>query len=76
MLNETRLFITGGQPLHGTIKASGAKNAALPILAACILAKGNYIIKNMPPLMDVTIMLKDSKGFEHLMPNFENWTKF
>ncbi len=25
---------------------------------------------------DVTIMLKDSKGFEHLMPNFENWTKF
>ena len=25
---------------------------------------------------DVTIMLKDSKGFEHLMPNFKNWTKF
>ena len=25
---------------------------------------------------DVTIMLKDSNGFEHLMPNFENWTKF
>ena len=25
---------------------------------------------------DITIMLKDSKGFEHLMPNFNNWTKF
>ena len=25
---------------------------------------------------DVTIMLRDSKGFEHLMPNFKNWTKF
>ena len=25
---------------------------------------------------DISIMLKDSKGFEHLMPNFSNWTKF
>lgn len=58
MLNETRLFIQGGQPLHGNVQASGAKNAALPILAACILTKGNFVIGNIPPLMDVTIMLK------------------
>lgn len=58
MLNESRLFIKGGRPLQGTVQASGAKNAALPILAASILAKGNYIIGNVPPLMDVTIMLK------------------
>ena len=58
MLNESRLFIKGGVPLQGTVQASGAKNAALPILAASILAKGNYIIGNVPPLMDVTIMLK------------------
>tara|TARA_B100000674_G_scaffold491698_1_gene510199 strand:- start:17 stop:1276 length:1260 start_codon:yes stop_codon:yes gene_type:complete len=58
MLNESRLFIKGGVPLQGTVQASGAKNAALPILAASILVKGNYIIGNVPPLMDVTIMLK------------------
>jgi UDP-N-acetylglucosamine 1-carboxyvinyltransferase len=58
MLTETRLFIQGGTPLHGTIQADGAKNAALPILAACILVKGHYTLKNVPPLMDVTIMLK------------------
>jgi len=58
MSNDSRLFITGGTPLEGTVQASGAKNAALPILAASILAKGHYIIGNVPPLMDVTIMLK------------------
>jgi UDP-N-acetylglucosamine 1-carboxyvinyltransferase len=45
-------------PLHGTVVASGAKNAALPILAACILVKGQYTIKNVPPLKDVMTMLK------------------
>ena len=34
------------------------KNSALPILAACILTEGHFTIKNIPPLMDVTIMLK------------------
>ena len=58
MLNESRLFIKGGVPLHGTVASSGAKNAALPILAASILAKGHYVIGNVPPSMDVTIMLK------------------
>ncbi len=58
MLNETRLFINGGQPLQGAVQSSGAKNAALPILAACILTQGNFVIKNIPPLMDVSIMLK------------------
>ena len=58
MHNESRLYIKGGNPLSGTVKASGAKNAALPILAASILVKGHYVIGNIPPLMDVTIMLK------------------
>ena len=58
MLNETRLFIQGGHPLQGDVMASGAKNAALPILAASILTQGHFTIKNIPPLMDVTIMLK------------------
>jgi UDP-N-acetylglucosamine 1-carboxyvinyltransferase len=58
MLNDMRLFIKGGHQLNGHVVASGAKNAALPILAACILTKGHFIVKNIPPLMDVTIMLK------------------
>ena len=58
MYNDTRLFIEGGHPLVGTTQASGAKNSALPILAACILTEGHFTIKNIPPLMDVTIMLK------------------
>jgi UDP-N-acetylglucosamine 1-carboxyvinyltransferase len=58
MLNESRLFIEGGIPLEGTVVSSGAKNAALPILAACILTKGHFTLKNIPPLVDVSIMLK------------------
>jgi UDP-N-acetylglucosamine 1-carboxyvinyltransferase len=58
MPTRSRLFIKGGTPLVGTVPASGAKNAALPILAASILAKGHYTISNVPPLMDVVIMLK------------------
>ena len=57
-MTHARLFIQGGHPLQGTVQSSGAKNAALPILAACILTKGHFVIQNIPPLMDVTIMLK------------------
>ncbi len=48
-----QLIIHGGSPLKGTIKISGAKNAALPILAATLLAPGTYNIKNCPDLLDV-----------------------
>ena len=58
MSQESRLFIEGGVPLQGEVTSSGAKNAALPILAASILVKGQYYIENVPPLMDVSIMLK------------------
>jgi UDP-N-acetylglucosamine 1-carboxyvinyltransferase len=58
MLNESRLFIEGGIPLKGCVASSGAKNAALPLLAACILTKGHFTIENVPPLVDVSIMTK------------------
>ena len=58
MSNESRLFIDGGVPLTGEVCSSGAKNAALPILAASILVKGTYYIENIPSLLDVSIMLK------------------
>jgi UDP-N-acetylglucosamine 1-carboxyvinyltransferase len=52
-----KLQIKGGIPLHGEIRISGAKNAALPILAGTLLAKGPVTIGNVPHLHDVTTMI-------------------
>lgn len=52
-----KLLIGGGGPVDGEIRISGAKNAALPILAATLLADGPMTIGNMPHLNDVTTML-------------------
>ncbi len=46
--------ITGGRPLSGTLTVHGAKNSALPILAAAVLCPGVSVIHNCPPLSDVT----------------------
>jgi UDP-N-acetylglucosamine 1-carboxyvinyltransferase len=51
-----KIVIEGGIPLNGTISASGAKNAVLPIIAASIVGHGRSIIKNVPHLDDVTTM--------------------
>lgn len=53
-----KLIITGGQALSGEVVISGAKNAALPILAASLLAKDNVTIANVPHLRDVTTMME------------------
>jgi UDP-N-acetylglucosamine 1-carboxyvinyltransferase len=52
-----RLLIQGGVPLHGEIRVSGAKNAALPILCAAILTPETLRVHNVPHLRDVTTML-------------------
>ena len=51
------LVIEGGLPLSGTIRIHGAKNAALPILAASLLAEGKVTIRNVPRLLDIEVML-------------------
>lgn len=51
-----RFFITGGNPLRGTVRASGSKNATLPILAACLLHGAPNVIQQVPALKDVTTM--------------------
>lgn len=48
-----KLIINGGNRLHGNIKIQGAKNAALPIMAACILCKGDCVLKNCPQITDI-----------------------
>ena len=52
-----KLVIEGGRPLRGSVNASGAKNAALPILIATLLAPGEHIIENVPELVDVSFTL-------------------
>jgi UDP-N-acetylglucosamine 1-carboxyvinyltransferase len=53
-----RLQIRGGVPLDGEVRISGAKNAALPILAGALLADGPVTIGNVPHLKDVTTMIQ------------------
>ncbi|AKF94394.1 UDP-N-acetylglucosamine 1-carboxyvinyltransferase [Brevibacillus laterosporus] len=50
--------IEGGKPLSGTLRIHGAKNAALPILAATVLAEGQFHIYDVPHLKDIEVMLK------------------
>ncbi|MBU7320190.1 UDP-N-acetylglucosamine 1-carboxyvinyltransferase [Paenibacillus oleatilyticus] len=52
-----KLVIEGGKPLSGAIRIHGAKNAALPILAASIMAEGTITIENVPDLSDIHVML-------------------
>ncbi len=51
-----RLEIHGGLPLQGTIAVQGAKNAALPMIAAAILAEGTSVLENVPDLLDIRTM--------------------
>jgi UDP-N-acetylglucosamine 1-carboxyvinyltransferase len=53
-----KLVINGGKPLHGEIVISGAKNSALPIMAATLLATEPVTIANVPHLNDVTTMME------------------
>ncbi|MCD4715797.1 MAG: UDP-N-acetylglucosamine 1-carboxyvinyltransferase [Desulfobacterales bacterium] len=48
-----KIVIKGGKPLNGSVKVSGAKNAALPIIAACLLTGGNHQLENVPCLRDI-----------------------
>ncbi len=52
------LEIKGGRALSGTVRISGAKNAALPMLSATLLAGGNFTINQVPDLQDVRILLE------------------
>ena len=53
-----KLIITGGTPLNGEIRISGAKNAALPILAATLLADEPVVVRNIPHLHDITTTME------------------
>lgn len=52
-----KIEIVGPQKINGTVRISGAKNAALPLLAAGLLSDSGLLLKNVPPLVDVKTML-------------------
>jgi UDP-N-acetylglucosamine 1-carboxyvinyltransferase len=58
-----KLVIQGGVPLHGEISISGAKNAALPLLAATLLAPGRHTLHNVPDLRDTRTMITLLESF-------------
>ncbi len=58
-----KIRISGGRPLEGTVQVSGAKNAALPALAACLLTDQPVILHNIPRVRDVITMFR---VLEHL----------
>lgn len=51
-----KYLIQGGRKLNGSVKISGAKNAALPIMAAALMAEGETILDNVPQIADVQCM--------------------
>lgn len=51
------LVIEGRHPLEGKIRVHGSKNAALPIIAATLLAAGEHVISDIPRLLDIRVML-------------------
>jgi UDP-N-acetylglucosamine 1-carboxyvinyltransferase len=52
-----RFVVTGGAPLHGTIRPAGNKNAALPVIAATLVADGPVTLDNIPRIRDVETLL-------------------
>tara|TARA_B100000925_G_C21989974_1_gene466338 strand:- start:14 stop:1273 length:1260 start_codon:yes stop_codon:yes gene_type:complete len=71
-----KLLIKGGNSLSGKISCSGAKNAALPMIAATILCDEKVVLKNLPYLQDITTMfeLLGSMGSEILLDENMDFT--
>ncbi len=71
-----KLLIKGGKSLTGKIKCSGAKNAALPMIASTILCDEKVTLKNLPYLQDITTMfeLLGSMGSEILLDENMDFT--
>lgn len=58
-----RLLVTGGARLSGSVRVAGAKNAALKLLAASLLAPGRSVLRNVPRILDCSLM---GEVLEHL----------
>jgi UDP-N-acetylglucosamine 1-carboxyvinyltransferase len=70
-----KFIIEGGHPLKGEVQPSGNKNAALPILAACLLSREKITLRNLPDIRDVRTMKKllESLGVEIICIDAHTW---
>ena len=70
-----QFIIHGGTPLHGEVTPSGNKNAALPLLAACLLTDEPVVLRNLPDIQDVRSMraLLESLGVSILAEDVHTW---
>ncbi len=70
---KERFIVEGGHRLEGSIRPGGNKNAALPILAGCLLTDEPVVLRNLPDIQDVRVMLQILEGIgakvEHLERN-------
>ena len=58
-MNEIdEIVVTGGRPLHGTVRIQGSKNTALPVMAAALLSSGTSVLRECPKITDVFLMEK------------------
>lgn len=55
---QQQFVIQGGYPIAGTMRSYGNKNAALPIVAGCLLASEPVILHNVPDIVDVLLLLE------------------
>ncbi len=67
-----RFVVEGGRRLEGTIRPGGNKNAALPILAACLLTDDPVTLRNLPDIEDVRVMLQIMGGMGVTVTRVEN----
>ena len=70
-----KFIIEGGYPLHGEVTPAGNKNAALPLLAACLMTDEPVILHNVPDIADVQVMRKliESLGVEITLLDEHTW---
>src|SRR5262245_19146033 len=57
-MSGQRFEIEGGHPISGTIAPAGHKNAALPLIAACLQTEAEAVLLNVPKIRDVTALLE------------------
>ncbi len=62
-----KFLVDGGRPLNGEVSIGGAKNAAVAIIPATVLAKGRCVIENIPNISDVSVLLRLLKGMGALV---------
>lgn len=67
-----RILVRPSGPLSGDVKINGAKNSALKLMAACTLAQGTYLLKEVPDITDVQLMAELLRSMGLTVRNLEN----